>query len=78
MNYLLDLALLGCPLASRNNAYLVFLPASGALINGTVMLFGAGAFSLPWLVLMNGTASSLAGAASIGAPSPYSKRYSSQ
>lgn len=44
VNYLLDLALLGHPLASRNNAYLVFLPAWGALINVTVMLFGGRCF----------------------------------
>ena len=44
MNYLLDLALLGHPLTSRNNACLVFLPAWGALINGTVMLFGGRCF----------------------------------
>lgn len=78
MNYLLDLALLGRPLASRNNAYLVFLPAWGALINVTVMLFGGRCFFTAIAGLMNGTASSLAGAASIRDPSPYSKHFSSQ
>lgn len=38
MNNLLDLVLLGLPLASRNNAYPVFLPVWGALINGAVTL----------------------------------------
>lgn len=38
VNNLLDLVLLGLPLASRNNAYPVFLPVSGALINGAVTL----------------------------------------
>ena len=71
MNCLLDLALLGLPLASRNDAYPVFLPAWGALINGAVALTGSRCFFTAQRALMDGTASSLAGAASIEAPSPH-------